>query len=300
MGDSARRRRQGPISTRRANDLESARRKVCENKVRILNIEEMQKSHEEELSAIKNELAAKNLELTAKYHELAAMKRESEVANSNNQYQCVICCSGYGEELVVALPCGHVYHQHCLKNWFREVRVCPMCNKYTPSHPLLLYLTGGSSNGTPETHFYPSEERNGSADSGEPISLVDIVANNFRVEGAGLIITIKKWLQQENKKNRALLDIRSVCLVLFLFSLWTSFAFFGVYFVKLIVLLVLTRKTMLGKWIWQNCVKDKEVFFTKFLCLVLFLNICGSKAMLPILAIIILMLFYNMHNILCL
>jgi hypothetical protein len=41
---------------------------------------------------------------------------------------CVICLSNYElNEKVIILPCTHIFHNHCLKSWFRNQDTCPIC-----------------------------------------------------------------------------------------------------------------------------------------------------------------------------
>lgn len=41
---------------------------------------------------------------------------------------CVICLTNYElNEKVIILPCTHMFHTDCLKDWFRNQDTCPMC-----------------------------------------------------------------------------------------------------------------------------------------------------------------------------
>lgn len=42
--------------------------------------------------------------------------------------QCVICLADYqnGEKAII-LPCIHLFHSDCIKNWFRTQNTCPIC-----------------------------------------------------------------------------------------------------------------------------------------------------------------------------
>lgn len=42
--------------------------------------------------------------------------------------RCAICLGDYEEEEETAvLPCGHMFHAPCVREWFQRSRLCPMC-----------------------------------------------------------------------------------------------------------------------------------------------------------------------------
>ena len=41
---------------------------------------------------------------------------------------CSICIQDR-EDRVVALPCGHSYHDLCLRNWLKVKAICPICKR---------------------------------------------------------------------------------------------------------------------------------------------------------------------------
>lgn len=43
-----------------------------------------------------------------------------------DQTNCVIC--RHSMETAKKLPCGHMYHAHCLRGWLEDRRVCPVCD----------------------------------------------------------------------------------------------------------------------------------------------------------------------------
>ncbi len=46
------------------------------------------------------------------------------------RYQCTICSELFEiASDVAAIPCGHIYHDHCLLQWFEVKRDCPQCRK---------------------------------------------------------------------------------------------------------------------------------------------------------------------------
>jgi RING-box protein 1 len=47
----------------------------------------------------------------------------------NNSY-CINCASSGNTNCNVVIgECGHAYHEHCLNEWFKTRRVCPLDNK---------------------------------------------------------------------------------------------------------------------------------------------------------------------------
>ena len=45
---------------------------------------------------------------------------------------CLVCHDEYGPgggKAVVALPCGHDYHEDCINKWFDREKTCPVCRK---------------------------------------------------------------------------------------------------------------------------------------------------------------------------
>jgi hypothetical protein len=57
------------------------------------------------------------------------------VPPSSRQYEdCTICFDAFAEDQKVAtLPCGHVFHPHCVSRWLSEAlrRTCPVCRRAT-------------------------------------------------------------------------------------------------------------------------------------------------------------------------
>ncbi|KAF7653945.1 hypothetical protein LDENG_00076770 [Lucifuga dentata] len=41
---------------------------------------------------------------------------------------CAVCIEGYKpNDVIRILPCGHVFHKHCVDPWLQDHRTCPMC-----------------------------------------------------------------------------------------------------------------------------------------------------------------------------
>ena len=57
---------------------------------------------------------------------------ESKIKNIDKLPQdkrnCVICMDDYKEnELVLTIPCYHIFHKNCIKEWFKKDKTCPIC-----------------------------------------------------------------------------------------------------------------------------------------------------------------------------
>jgi hypothetical protein len=52
----------------------------------------------------------------------------SKIEKVNKNLKCVICLNGFkiGDK-DSTLPCMHIFHYSCLKNWMYEQRWCPIC-----------------------------------------------------------------------------------------------------------------------------------------------------------------------------
>ena len=52
--------------------------------------------------------------------------RENKKHDNNNS--CVVClCEFQIGDIISALPCCHVFHTECIKNWFKNELTCPVC-----------------------------------------------------------------------------------------------------------------------------------------------------------------------------
>lgn len=46
----------------------------------------------------------------------------------NGQKECIVCLSEFClEEKVITLPCLHIFHSDCIKNWLDSSEECPIC-----------------------------------------------------------------------------------------------------------------------------------------------------------------------------
>ncbi len=49
---------------------------------------------------------------------------------TDDKKDCVICLEEFqnGDE-VITLPCFHLYHKQCIKDWLKKNGSCPICKK---------------------------------------------------------------------------------------------------------------------------------------------------------------------------
>jgi hypothetical protein len=46
----------------------------------------------------------------------------------NEKKQCAICLEDYvNGDKSIALPCIHIFHDNCIKNWLKSHNICPTC-----------------------------------------------------------------------------------------------------------------------------------------------------------------------------
>jgi len=44
-------------------------------------------------------------------------------------YVCIICLNDLDKgQTMTLLKCDHIYHKHCIDEWFNKKRVCPVCD----------------------------------------------------------------------------------------------------------------------------------------------------------------------------
>ena len=64
------------------------------------------------------------------YHECHPGRNpEEQVDEEEEEDICSICLDvlNNGQELRKLGGCGHQFHKECIKDWFRQNRVCPLC-----------------------------------------------------------------------------------------------------------------------------------------------------------------------------
>ena len=87
-----------------------------------------------------------------------------QYSSTMNCYRCTICLEGFRDkDKVIRLKCQHVFHEKCIKKWFKTEKMdkkCPNCNQSTEANKkLLLTVNTIESSGTERRNSLPSSER---------------------------------------------------------------------------------------------------------------------------------------------
>ena len=60
-----------------------------------------------------------------KYHLIK--KLDDNLVPKEEDDNCIVCCDKYDNQTNVAiLPCGHIFHELCIKDWFKVSDICPL------------------------------------------------------------------------------------------------------------------------------------------------------------------------------
>lgn len=61
------------------------------------------------------------------------------LATENDNVDCSICIEPIkSNSSIVKLPCGHIFHPECIKQWFQGSKRCPNCNDIGESNRIIL------------------------------------------------------------------------------------------------------------------------------------------------------------------
>jgi hypothetical protein len=48
----------------------------------------------------------------------------------NLEDQCTVCFCGMEKgEIILELPCSHIFHKGCLNEWLAKEKICPLCKR---------------------------------------------------------------------------------------------------------------------------------------------------------------------------
>ncbi|CAO2818714.1 unnamed protein product [Amaranthus hypochondriacus] len=73
--------------------------------------------------------------LATKREVFAKLEREAIVIDDDDDSECSICLEKFLKGIeVIKLPCFHVYHIHCFKEWFVRSAFCPVCRFQLPCY----------------------------------------------------------------------------------------------------------------------------------------------------------------------
>ena len=51
---------------------------------------------------------------------------------SDGLFNFYIIRENFNNKEIMLLPCGHIYHSICLKEWLERKKICPICSKKIP------------------------------------------------------------------------------------------------------------------------------------------------------------------------
>ena len=81
----------------------------------------------EQLLQLEDNMGSVNKGLTKnQFEKLPEVKYDKDKYSEN--YQCIICMEEFKiKEKVKLLPCGHIFHKNCIKEWLLKQKSCPFC-----------------------------------------------------------------------------------------------------------------------------------------------------------------------------
>ena len=81
----------------------------------------------EQLLQLEDNMGNVNKGLTKnQFEKLPEVKYDKNKYSEN--YQCIICMEEFEiKEKVKLLPCGHIFHKNCIKQWLLKQKSCPFC-----------------------------------------------------------------------------------------------------------------------------------------------------------------------------
>ena len=81
----------------------------------------------EQLLQLEDNMGNVNKGLTkTQFRKLPEIRYDKDKYSEN--YQCIICMEEFKQkEKVKLLPCGHIFHNNCIKEWLLKQKSCPFC-----------------------------------------------------------------------------------------------------------------------------------------------------------------------------
>ena len=81
----------------------------------------------EQLLQLEDDVGNVSKGLSAQQFEKLPITKYKKEKYSEN-FQCIICMEEFNEgEKVKLLPCGHIFHPNCIKEWLMKQKSCPFC-----------------------------------------------------------------------------------------------------------------------------------------------------------------------------
>ena len=81
----------------------------------------------EQLLQLEDNLGNVSKGISAEQFEKLPIKKYKKEKYSEN-FQCIICMEEFKEkEKIKLLPCGHIFHPNCIKEWLMKQKSCPFC-----------------------------------------------------------------------------------------------------------------------------------------------------------------------------
>jgi len=132
---------------------------------------------------------AKILSGPRKGEECKNMARYADLCGLHKNYgECLICY----ERACIGLGCGHIYHIHCIENWFATCRNrnCPYCGK-SDTEPYILHFTRSqmTKNNCLPILTYMIDQFSNIRDTGNQIKHVTKLYNTF----IDMVVFVKRY-----------------------------------------------------------------------------------------------------------
>lgn len=117
---------------------------------------------------------------------------------------CIIC----REEMQTAkkLPCGHIFHMHCLRSWLERQQTCPTCRRSVLDNPSTNSENTTSSNNNNNNNNINAPHQPGNNSSSNESAASITVNNGSTVEAEGDVVNINGKSTTLNNPLQTYLD----------------------------------------------------------------------------------------------